>query len=139
MKRLKKWRYYCDYCKKSGGSGGHIKRHEESCTMNPNRVCGMCKHTDEEQPKMADMILILDAAIINNGQDDRGFEFWTIKNEKEALGALRRAANNCPACILAALRQYKYPFLFGSFSFEAEKKSFWSDVNESNRDCYDYY
>ena len=107
--------------------------------MNPNRVCGMCKHTDEEQPKMADMILILDAAIINNGQDDSGFEFWTIKNENEALGALRKVANNCPACILAALRQHGYPFLFGSFNFKAEKKSFWGEVNESRPDYGDYY
>ena len=138
MKRLKKWRYYCDYCKKSGCSGGHIKRHEESCTMNPNRVCGMCKQTDEEQPKMADMIKALDVAVINEGQDNHGFDFCTIKNEKEALEALRKAANNCPACILAALRQHGYPFLFDSFRFADEQKSFWGDVNESRMDYGDY-
>ena len=138
MKRLKKWRYYCDYCKKSGCSGGHIKRHEESCTMNPNRVCGMCKQTDEKQPKMADMIKVLDVVNITVTEDDHGESYMMLGNEKGALGKLRKAANGCPACMLAALRQHGYPFLFGSFHFNEERKSFWGDVNESRMDSGDY-
>ena len=130
MKRLKKWRYYCDYCKKSGGSGGHMKRHEESCTLNPNRICGMCKHTDEKQAAMADMIKVLDVTKITPIKDYYSETYTMLSNEKEMLEKLREVANGCPACMLAALRQHGYPFMFDSFRFNDEKKSFWADANE---------
>ena len=142
MKRVKKWRYYCEFCKKSGASGGHMARHEKSCTLNPDRVCRMCKAPldgwREDQPEMVDMIKALDIAVIDKHEVEDS-EVYTIKNEKEAVEALRDVANNCPACMLAALRQHGYPFLFDSFSFKDEKERFWSDVNESDRrdDCID--
>ena len=37
MKAIKKWRYYCDHCKKSGASSFHMAAHERSCTLNPLR------------------------------------------------------------------------------------------------------
>lgn len=132
MKRLKRWRYYCEYCKKSGSSGGHIARHEKSCTMNPDRICKFCKHIGVEQPSMIDMLKILQIAKIKEDEDRYGITF-TIENEKEAIEKLREVANNCPACMLAAIRQYtKYPMIFTAFSFPEEKKIFWDTINEDN-------
>ena len=116
-----------------------MERHEESCTMNPNRACGMCKQTNEEQPKMADMIKALDVINIVVTKDDYGETYTMLGDEKEALEKLREAANGCSICMFAALRQHGYPFLFQSFDFKAEKKSFWGDVNESRMDSGDYY
>ena len=45
MKRAQRWRYYCDHCGKCGGSGGHMQKHEASCTANPKRVCRYCGQT----------------------------------------------------------------------------------------------
>jgi len=42
MKELLKKVYYCDFCKKKGMSKHHMSKHEMSCTMNPNRKCGLC-------------------------------------------------------------------------------------------------
>jgi hypothetical protein len=42
MKAVKRWRYYCDHCKKAGASPYHMRNHEESCTLNPARVCKLC-------------------------------------------------------------------------------------------------
>lgn len=92
MTRKQRWRYYCDFCKKSGGSGGHIARHEKGCTMNPQRICGFHEHEamEEAQPPMPDLI----AALEGKGAD------W-----KAGLKALRDVSDNCPACIFAAIRQ----------------------------------
>lgn len=40
MKTKRKLRYYCDWCKKSGGSKHHLAKHERGCTLNPRRVLG---------------------------------------------------------------------------------------------------
>ena len=46
---------------------------------------------------------------------------------------LREAAGNCPACILAALRQRGIPVpVAKSFSFTKEMESIWADINTRN-------
>jgi len=45
-------RYYCEYCGKSGCAGGHMRNHEQHCTKNPNRVCGMCAIAQQQQAPM---------------------------------------------------------------------------------------
>ncbi len=48
-----------------------------------------------------------------------------------ALPALREATENCPACILAALRQRGIPVpSVNGFNFTEEMKSVWSDINQ---------
>lgn len=81
-------RYYCDHCNKGNGSPSAMKRHERGCTMNPQRVCGMCaKLADDGGPEPApprdELVRVMDA---------------------EGFSAMCAAANDCPACILAALR-----------------------------------
>ena len=65
-----------------------MRRHERGCTLNPQRVCGMCKMLADEgdtqfAPPRDELVRIMDA---------RGFK------------AMCEAANDCPACILSALR-----------------------------------
>ena len=54
------------------------------------------------------------------------------------LQKLRDITNNCPACILAALRQKGIcvPLVEG-FDFKGECASVWADINEANR-VYEY-
>lgn len=80
-------RYYCEHCKKSGGSAYWIQRHEDACTRNPNRVCGMCKFGEQDQHSIPELIEAL------GGGDAAGVE---------RLGDL---ADYCPACMLAAIKQ----------------------------------
>jgi hypothetical protein len=87
MRRAQVWRYYCDFCKKSGCSGGHIAKHERGCTANPERVCGMCDLAHKAQQPMDVLIAALGAG------DDLGMERLDVQ------------ADGCPACKLAAIRQ----------------------------------
>jgi len=89
MKALRKMRYYCDHCNKSGGQANAMRKHEAGCTLNPLRRCGMCAWRETEQPTM---VLLIRCAT-------------------EGLAMLSGAANGCPACMLAGIRQCrkKYP------------------------------
>jgi len=82
-------RYYCDHCKKSGCSSYHMQRHEASCTANPQRTCRMC----DFQRDLAPMIAILK-------EPGATTEEW-----KDKMRRVREEAEECPACILAAIRQ----------------------------------
>lgn len=86
MKKVMRPRYYCDFCKKVGGSAGHMRTHEANCTANPGRGCRMC--VAQKMPQAP-----LDALLAAAGNID----------------ALREAAHGCPACMLAAIRQAKWP------------------------------
>jgi len=121
MKRKPAYRYYCDFCKKSGGSGGHMKRHEQGCTKNPARVCRMCGHAGLKQKPLEWLVVAL-----GNG-------------DAEGVGRLRDASEGCPACMLAAICQSKLqrPYSIGEdngfhveFDFRKEKESFWAGVNQ---------
>jgi hypothetical protein len=145
MTRKKVWRFYCEFCKKSGCSGGHIKDHEESCTNNPNRVCGFHGHPDWADGPQRPIAELIVAA--------RSGETWA-----DGMKALRDAADNCPACILAALKQSgvwkdcmdeyaeEWEERGGwqegtlprprdavlSFNYQAEAKDFWATVNDAH-------
>jgi hypothetical protein len=114
MRKVKRWRYYCEYCKKSGGSGYHMESHERGCTNNPNRKCGMCG-------TCTPVATLIEA--LGDGKD---------------LSKIRKEADNCPACILAAIRQSKLQYMCDDegmgfrvdFDFKAEKAEWWKNVNE---------
>ena len=133
MKVKKVNRYYCEFCKKSGCSVFHIRRHEERCTMNPNRKCGMCATMAEEQPNMEDLLAILPDPAQSWIEDEFGKSYRPPPSLNEAIDKLRGVANNCPACILAALRQKGIPVPATEFNFTKECKSFWSDINAQNQ------
>lgn len=134
MRKVKRWRYYCEFCKKSGGSGSHMAKHEKACTMNPDRVCGMCKALEQEQPNLTELMALLP----NPGDYLIKHEIWEELPGldgvvERSMPELREKSGNCPACILAALRQAKIPVrAIESFNFTEECKTFWVDINERN-------
>ena len=94
----------------------------------------MCRDYGDGTPqaKMGDMLETLKLAKIEEVEEDRFGVIEKIENEKEAIEKLREVANNCPMCILSAIRQTtKYPMLFGSFNFKREKEDFWSYYEEA--------
>lgn len=135
MKRRRCWRYQCDHCKKAGCSGGHIARHERACTANPNRVCRMCALVGETHKPMTELFAPIATAV----------EFFTPKpgepDEIDVRG-LRELTKNCPACILAALRQFKHPTTGENisasvdFDFKAECKVW---LEQYRRSCNSTY
>lgn len=79
-------RYGCDHCKKVGGSGGHMRKHEAACTNNPNRICRLHEYVAPGE-LVPDVPMLLDAL------------------REGGYPKLVEVSHNCPACKLAALRQ----------------------------------
>lgn len=132
MRRVLRWRFYCEFCPKAGMSGGHMARHEASCTRNPNRVCRMCALVGESARPMPELI----AALREGGVE-----------------AVRKASEvGCPVCILAAIlcdrkergvdlrkpahgedgyRRYQEEVeRYADFDFKKERDAFFATVND---------
>ena len=126
MKTKMRPRYYCDHCGKGTGSPSYMRRHERGCTLNPDRVCGMC-HDGRVAPtkKPADLLAILNA---------------------DGFPALCEEVGDCPACILAALRPLNHmdpelgPTVLGpndgrqEWSYKAAKQRWWDDINDARNE-----
>jgi len=133
-------RYWCEFCKKTGGSAGHMKRHESGCTKNPNRICKMCQHIEGgvDQKSIAELIALLpDASKLPHWTNEIDGQIWLNSDANPivnaALPALRAAANDCPACIMAALRQAKIPVSIASdFDYKKEVEKVWELVRDAN-------
>ena len=139
----KKNRYYCEFCKKSGGASYWIKHHEERCTLNPNRHCGYCDLLEGIQSNLAELIAILPNPSEYERTDVLEYKGFHYKGLEEAvdtvLPKLREACNSCPACIMAALRQKGIPVpIAKNFDFKKECASIWADFNEEQRQA-EYY
>lgn len=136
MKTKKVNRYYCDYCKKSGCSAPHMRKHEERCTMNPRRRCGVCGLLEEAQVPLEPLVQVFRKSPA--GQLDgpagsyRYFSDAMAAESNDALADVRVAANNCPACILAAIRQAGIPVRsVTDFDWTKEMEAVWKEFNES--------
>lgn len=127
MRKEKRWRYFCEYCNRSGGHAHYMAKHERGCTKNPNRVCGLCQADECAQEPLHALVQTLDVL---------------------GMQALRGLASDCPACILAALRNSKVsPETIiddaehearRDFDYRAEAKKWWQRVNETRQEagCY---
>lgn len=156
MKRKQVWQYSCDFCKRKKLSASAISNHEKHCTMNPNRECRVCKMVEDDRdadfvpvPLPSLIALLPDSSAFHEAADaygrwDEGSPYFQISDKlqdavAEALPALRKAAGDCPACIMAALRQAKIPVpMAEKFNFTAEMKEIWDGINEdkANHDQY---
>lgn len=120
-------RYYCDFCRKAGQAKYWIAKHERGCTANPNRVCCLCEHAEKQQKPIAELVACVSA-------------------EKAELGIpdVRALSDNCPACILAAIRQSGILLTEGPdgypisvpFDFKAEMEQFWVAQNAKEEILY---
>uniref|UniRef100_A0A6M3JMR2 Uncharacterized protein n=1 Tax=viral metagenome TaxID=1070528 RepID=A0A6M3JMR2_9ZZZZ len=98
----------------------------------------MCGYTDGEGSggslqKMID--------VIKNGVKDKNeygeWIFIDLKREAAILTELKNMTT-CPACILAALRQSGFPYLFPSFDFKKEKDAMFKEHNADVNQSYAY-
>ena len=143
MIRKKRWRYYCEFCKKSGGSAHHMRYHEAHCTMNPKRECGVCQYTENDgaQPEIKDLLACLppaemfEAACMDEDIAKELFPDFSQHRITQGMHNLRKAAGNCPACILAALRQHGVISDLVGFDFKKEMDAVWEDVNAAEREA----
>ena len=130
MKVKKVNRYYCDYCKKSKGTSAAMVKHEKHCTMNPHRECRMCDFAGTANDLTA-LLAMIPKDILVDGEIT-GFPM--VANEDEILAAFKKVrseASDCPACILAVIRQSKTQVMV-PFDYEKEKRSFWDAANAEN-------
>lgn len=138
MRKRQVWRYYCEYCKKAGCSGGHMARHEAGCTANPNRVCGVCRIAGLTAAPLAQLIAFCRSkATWDVAQPEDGPLHGSV--DKAALDELRSLAGGCPVCMFAALRQSNVYASKDHFDMKAELAAIWSEVNaERERREYAY-
>lgn len=125
MRKAMRWRYYCDFCKKVTGTRHSMEKHEKGCTANPNRVCGLCAIAGEVQRPMAELI----------AEGRRLFGSipacqFPGPRADDAAKAFREFVHNCPACLLAAMRQSDsdVPWIY-PFDFRAEVRAFLATVS----------
>ncbi len=134
-------RYYCEFCKKSGCSAPHMAKHERRCTMNPKRECGVCGLVGSSETRpIRELTALLpdpDAFIENRGLSWEGFSDEITPAANATLPELRDATENCPACILAAIRQRGIPVhMVTDFGWTSEMEAVWAEVNKQNAEHY---
>ena len=141
MKVKKRNRYYCDYCKKSGGSKYHMEQHELHCTMNPQRQCRVCKMVDGEQKPIGELLRILPEPRINYDDENPNIEWESYPGLKDAMLKLRKLTEGCPACMMAALRQKGIPVPAAKpeFDFGKEMDWLWSCINDAQNEAQENY
>lgn len=77
---------YCDFCKKRMVRRDAMIHHEDRCTMNPNRNCGLC----QSKRNFKELLL----RFHNETQGETKWEVLRWLDDKI----------KCPACILTVLR-----------------------------------
>lgn len=109
MTKRKTWRYRCDFCRKSGCNGSHIRTHEKHCTHNPDRECRLCAET-------------------------RDYRKLVEEFKSKDLDWLRGQVSNCPVCILSVIVQAADPKdsetrYFDEFNYKEELAEWWLERN----------
>lgn len=136
MRSKKVTRYWCDHCNRAGLQAHAMAKHEAHCTMNPLRKCRVCDLMGEVTPTVADLVALLPRPgdYPSLGTMD---EVNTLREAVDAsIPVLREAAHNCPACIMAALRQASIPVpMVDEFDFKREMDSIFASIN-SDRPPY---
>lgn len=108
--------YYCDFCKKK--SFRPLTQHEKHCTGNPDRTCRMCNEGINVRG-------LAQTIVLNPG--DR-----TTGDGPEIPMEVIYGITECPACILALLREirrispdgaYEHP----SFHYKEARDQWWKD------------
>jgi len=129
MKSVKRWRHYCDFCKKSGGQRPAMERHEKGCTANPNRECGLCALGCAAQP-LHELIALANSWVESATTDE---ELWGVEITQPMVDELEKLADYCPACTLAALRQSRVPW--SPFKFKEKLAAWWAEYNAAQADA----
>jgi len=143
MKSIKKYVYYCDFCKKKGLRKDAIVNHEKNCTANPLRYCKLCENSTE---LTEDIVYFKSRFKIVKSKStplDNMFDFESDKIEwigkETTMDELRRRYDDCPACILSILRQTGmnlYPFQFEFDYMKESKEYFDGKIRDKQQEQY---
>lgn len=142
MKTKKVNRYTCDFCAKHKYSAGHMSRHEEVCTKNPQRKCRCCRFVDGVTQDIKDLIPLVPD--LSDYKDENGsFDDLLTKEANKALITLREKTKNCPACIMAVIRQSGIPVtMVTEFKYKEElenvTKEYWDSKCLQDHHDYNY-
>ena len=143
MKTIKKNVYYCDYCNKRGLSAAHMKKHEKGCTLNPDRQCSMvCEAPESIRSiifRLKQRFVLKKTSEQEMYDTDRALKVEWI-GEPVTLKEIREATDNCPACMMAVIRQLRFNYhyfdgMVEGFDFKAEMKERYNSMFTSE---YDY-
>lgn len=132
-------RHWCDFCNKAGLQARAMAKHEQHCTLNPARDCRVCGLLGGSMHVGAERMTAL-VAILPDPTEFLAASCWMDNTDSPytrlmadlatAMPKLREEVDNCPACILAALRQKKIPVpMVEGFDFKAEMQSIFNDIN----------
>ena len=125
--KITRTRAWCDYCQKGLWSVKKMEVHEKHCTMNPNRVCRVCKTLLGQEPTPLQELIAVCKGIVPNPE---AIGFTDVCCDR-LHNDLYRAAQQCPACEMAALRQSRIPCTaVPGFDFTAQMQAIWDDVND---------
>lgn len=107
-----------------------MEKHEQGCTLNPNRVCGMCKLLGNKSTPIENLVNMV-----------RGLS----PSDDDAIRRYREFAGHCPACMLAGLRfahknddQEFYVTFGGAFKWKDEAERFWNEINTHRREAEEF-
>lgn len=125
-------RHYCEYCKKAMSQRPAMEKHEKHCTLNLNRSCRMCDVIGEHNDIKTLLAMIPNQIITKENCVIFEIDYDQVSNESEILQAFREMkekANNCPACILAVLRQYRKENdrMYIPWDYKENVDAFWSE------------
>ena len=125
MKIITKKVYYCDYCNKH--SLRPLTKHEERCTLNPNRVCGFCG-------SQLDLMQIV-KKLRDKIKTDETYQFIELSDIYDEIDY------DCPGCTLALIRllnaEYKHEFsiTLNDFDYNKARLQWWEDHNLNVNNC----
>jgi hypothetical protein len=131
MRKKKVWRYYCDFCKTSKGTPQSMRHHEERCTMNPHRKCGLCTLVDGGYGYLSEGLKALESYKHLAKGSMATCDHYLPKTAEEEL---RKATNDCPVCMYAALRQTGLDGQMPGFDFYGEKTDAYNSAMDAIRE-----
>ena len=83
--------YYCDFCRKH--SLRPLVKHEEHCTANPNRKCGLCKKSgvpteviDDGECPLCTFSMLRQSGKLSSSEfvlEDELQKYWDDQNQRE--------------------------------------------------------
>lgn len=131
MKVKTKKVYYCEFCNKHNLSVSAITNHEKHCTLNPDRKCGVCGGNGVNKDDIKFLKNNHDILLSWKGKDgaNEGILGTHIGEFNDKVKELMSRIN-CPACMLAIIRQSRIKEFPVEFNFEEEMKDYWKRKNE---------
>jgi hypothetical protein len=132
MRQKQVWRYWCEYCNKAGLQKHAMAKHELHCTLNPNRKCRVCDIVGSAIGEdLSNLIALMpDPAQYKKYDCGEYFGQELTAAVNAVLPKLREKSGDCPACIMAALRQRGIPVPMATdFNFTEQMKEIWAMRN----------